>query len=463
MPLLGLLLPMLLGLAICWPIVSDVPFLVRLALAYGLGLGLLTLAMFFLNVFGMRFSLVNTTVLVSLVIAVVLGTRGERNWRGFFWAIRVDPFRRTREFVSSLSIFEKVLLALLIFFLFSHLVIGVYWPVFRSDSLTLYDLRAKFLLVEQSFPAAVAKFQDKLVNMDWTLPVFAHAPMTSLIHTWLYLCGWESPKLFYPLLFVSMAVLFYHFLRDYVPRYHALLFTLVLVTIPFIYVYAASSYPHVAVAFYFSVGTFYLYRWIRVQKWGFLLLSGIFIGLSSWVRQVSGIFFLGYLVILLYVAVSRRRFLGPILFCATSFSIYSLWNIYAENVLHLTGGIAPPISQSVVYIKNMAVFLNGEKWRNVVNWLWNVALIGFRPVHYLLVLTVILYATRVWRHRFMLLIVLSNLALFLAGTYLASLTRAPQSHISSVQRLYIMFLPIIWYFIALATAEPPCKEEENSG
>lgn len=436
---------------------------VRLALAYSLGFGFLTLAMFFLNVIGLKFSLLNTIVFVLLIIGVLLVFLKKRKWLELFSTLKVNPLVRIRQFITSLSLFEKVLVGLLIFFLFSHFVITIYWPVFRSDSLTLYDLRAKLLFTEQSFPGAMARFEEQLVNINWTRSVFSHAPMTSLVHTWLYLCGWASPKIFYALLFLSLAILFYHFLGDHVPRYHALLFTLVMITIPFSYVYASSSYPHFAFTFYFSTGTFYLYRWIRLQKIGLLLLAGIFLGLSAWVRQVTGVFFLGYLLIALYFGFSRRRFLAPFLFAACYFAIASLWDVYSKNVLYFTGGIAPPISEGLSYLLTIGRFLNPTKWKNVLNWLWNVALMGFRVIHYLLLLTIILYINRVWKHRFLFLIVLSNLVLFLVAIYIASLGREEWSHISSIQRLYIMFLPIIWYFIALITAEPDYIKKATSG
>jgi len=451
MLILGLLLPMLLGLAICWLIIPDASIPVRFALAYSLGFGFLTLAMFFLNVFGVDFSLVNTVILVCGLIAILLAIRRKRNRWGLLSAIKVNPFAGIKQFMTSLSGFEKILLGLLIFFLLSHLVIAVYWPVLRSDSLTLYDLRAKYLFTEQSFPGAVAKFQGQLLRLQWTRHVFAHAPMTSLVHTWLYLCGWASPKVFYPLLFISLATLFYHFLSDYVPRYHALLFTLIWVTTPFTYIYATNSYPHFTVAFYFSVGTFYLYRWIRAQKGSFLLLAGIFLGLSSWVRQVSSIFFLGYLIIVLYVGVTRRRFFAPFFFCALYISISSLWNIYCENVFHFTGGISPPISQSFSFLPEIGRFFSFLRWKGILTFFWKDVLLKSGAVYCLLILTILLYLDRIWKHRFLFLIVLSNLILFLIGLYIAM----PTQHIvSSVLRLSIMFFPIIWYFIALITAEP---------
>ncbi len=459
MQILGLLLPMLLGLVICQLVIQKMAIPVRLALAYLLGFGFLTMAMFFLNVIGLRFSLFNTTVFVLLIIGVFLAFLKKRKWLDLFSTLKVNPLTRVKQFIVSLSLFEKVLMGLLIFFLFSHFVITIYWPVFRSDSLTLYDLRARLLFTEQSFPGAVARFENQLVNMDWTGPVFSHAPMTSLVHTWLYLCGWASPKIFYALLFLSLAILFYHFLSDYVPRYHALLFTLVMVTIPFSYVYATTSYPHFVFAIYFSVGTFFLYRWIRLQKISCLLLAGVLLGLSAWVRQVTGIFFLGYLLIALYSGFSRRRFFAPFLFAACYFAIASLWDVYSKNVLHLTGGIAPPISEGLSYLLTIGRFLNLTKWKNVLDWLWNVALVGFQVMHYLLLITIILYINRVWKHRFLFLIIVSNLALFLVAVYIASLGREEWSHISSIQRLYIMFLPIIWYFIAVITAEPHYLKE----
>ena len=452
MLILGLLLPMLLGLVISCLIMRDGAILARLALAYSLGFGFLTLAMFFLNVLGFRFSLFNTTVFVLVIIGVFLVFLRKRKWLELFSALKVNPLTRIKRFIISLSAFEKVLMGLLIFFLLSHLVIAVYWPVFRSDSLTLYDLRAKLLFAEQSFPGAVARLENQMVNMNLTRPVFAHAPMTSLVHTWLYLCGWANPKVFYSLLFISLAILFYHFLSDYVPRYHALLFTLILVTIPFSYVYATISYPHFVFTFYFSVGTFYLYRWIRVQKISYLLLAGVLLGLSAWVRQVTGIFFLGYLLIALYFGFSRRRFFTPFLFAACYFSIASLWNIYSQNVLHLTGGITPSISEGLSYLFTIGRFLDLTKWKNVLDWLWKV-LAGFRVVHYLLLLTIILYINRAWKHRFLFLIILSNLVLFVVAAYISYLDRGQLSHTTSIQRLYIMFLPIIWYFVALITAE----------
>ncbi len=455
MLILGLLLPMLLGLAICWLIIPGVAISMRFALAYSLGFGFLTLGMFFLDVLGLKFSLVNTTTLVFGVIGLLLVLRGKRNWLRLISAMKINPFARMKEIMTSLSAFEKIVIGLLIFVLLSHLAIAVYWPVFWSDSLTLYDLRAKLFFEEQSFSGAGARLLERLVNLDRRARVFSIAPMTSLVHTWLYLCGWTNPKIFYPLLFISLAVLFYHFLRDYAPRHHALLFTLVLVTTPYMYVYASISYLHFSFAFYFSVGTFYLYRWIWRDERRSLLLAGIFLGLSGWVRQLSGIFFLGYLIILLFVCISRRRFLALFFFCGLYFSLASLWNIYFPMVFHFTavGGDSRAVSQVFEYLPMIGRFFDFLQWKTALTFFWKYVSPNFRTIYYVLILTSLLYIDRVWKHRFLFLIILSNLIIFLIGIYVEILNRGYQAPADSAKRIFITFIPIIWYFIALITAE----------
>lgn len=465
MLILGLLLPMLFGLAICWWVIPDVAVSVRLAFSYGLGFGFLTLAMFGLNVFGVKFSLVNTTIFVLAIIGVLLAFKGKKNWSALLSAMKVNPFPRIKAIIVSLSAFEKIVVGLLLFFLLSHLVIAVYWPVYWSDSLTLYDLRARLFFEEQSFSEAGARLQEQLVNLDRRPYVFRIAPMTSLAHAWFYLCGWASPKVFYPLLFISLAVIFYHFLRKYVPRYHALLFTLVLVTTPYLYVYAGVSYLHVPFAFYFSVGTFYLYRWIRTDKRSCLLLAGVLLGLSAWVRQLSGIFVLGYLVILLFVCIPRRRFLTLFLFCGLYFSISSLWNTYFPQAFNFSvvGGDSRSVSQVLEFIPMLGRFFDSVQWKKALDFFWKGVFPNFRVIYYLLILTTLLYIDRVWKHRFLFLIILSNLILFIVGIYIEVLNRGYQAPADSAKRIFITFIPIIWYFIALITAEGKSSNSNATG
>jgi len=462
MLILGLLLPVSLGLTISWLIIADVPVLERLGLGYALGFGFLTLAMFFLNVLGINFSLINTVIFVSGVIGVSLMFLRRKNWRGWLLSARLSSSRRMKGIVRSLSVFEKILIGLVIFFILSNLMIAVYWPVWWSDSLTCFDLRAKLFHEVQSFPEAMAILRDRVLKENFGFYVFEKPPMTSLVHTWLYLCGWTNPKVFYSLLFLSLAVIFYHSLRDYVQRYHSLLFTLILVTTPYIYIHATNSYTNFTFAFYFSVATFYLYRWLSTQKKGFLVLAGIFLGLTSWIRKESTIFFLGYLIILSFFSIYRRRFFAPLIFCLLYFSIMPLWELYGKIVFHFQRVGGPGGISGITAILTMSSrFLDFLRWKDVLTFFWNDILAWVRIVFYMLILSVLLYIDRIRRHLFLFLIVVLDIALFLTGTYVTTLRDGFAGSLGSARRLFLMFLPIIWYFVALITAEPKSPDSNT--
>ena len=329
MLLWGLLLPTGFGFVVSLLVSRRINIIERLALGYGLGFGLLTLGMFFLNVTGIKFSAVNTRVLLSGITLVSLGYLARKNWPGRFSSEKSNLFLGKKGTTFPLYPFEIIIMVLLGFFFLSTTILSLYWPVIWSDALTCYDFKAKILAETQFFPEAA---RLEISRPGW---IFLYPPMTSLVHAWLYVCGWENPKIFYPLLLLSLATIFYYSMRDYSPRYHCLLFTLILVATPIIFSHSHHAYLNLPFTFYLSGGVFYLYRWMSSQKKGFLALAGILLGIGSTVRRESPIFFLGCLVVLVYFSISRRHFFAPILLALLYFSIVPLWSIYYHHVLNL--------------------------------------------------------------------------------------------------------------------------------
>jgi len=274
------------------------------------------------------------------------------------------------------------------------------------------------------------------------------------------------------------------------------------VSTPSLYSHATSAYTNFPFAFYFSVGTLYLYRWMSTSKKGFLTLAGLFLGLSSWVRQESTIFFLAYWVVLLYFSISRRRFFAPLWFGFLYFTIQPLWEIYYPHISHpqssamilpssriisessamlfqssnplslssglgsFFGTILSKLSKIIsLYIRVIVSPLRDSsglfgqlfdfvRWKQVLQYLQKNVLMPYRVIAYLFVATIGLYANRIGKHRFLLALILSSIILFVIGSYGFSLRIAYWKAIGgSAERLFMMFLPIIWYFIALMTAE----------
>ena len=113
MPILGLLFVALLGFIISLLIVSDIPIFERISIAGGLGFGLLTLVMFFLNVAGLKFSLINTVILVSTLIVLSLIYLLLRRKISYSSLGKLNVLKNIKQTISSLSIFEGIIIALL--------------------------------------------------------------------------------------------------------------------------------------------------------------------------------------------------------------------------------------------------------------------------------------------------------------------------------------------------------------
>lgn len=464
MLILGLLFPALFGFIISLLIVSDIPIFERVSIAYGLGFGLLTLAMFFLNVAGVKFSLINIVILISTLMTLSLIYLLLRHRISYPSLRKLNVFKKIKQTISSLSMFEGIIMGLLAFFLLSNIAISLYWPVWESDALSMFDFRARVFAKTQSISEAA-----RTITIISPASFLTYPPLASLVNTWLYLCGWTNPKIFYPLLLICLAIISYYSLRDYSLPYHALLFSLIMVTNPGIYFYAASSYINLPFAFYFAAGIMYLYRWMSTQKKGFLSLAGIFFALFAWTRRESMPFFLGSLLILIIFAISRRRFFAPILFTLLYFSVEPLWKIYLANLFHSQYTVIDAVTDTVTASSSfvpeasgalplLRLFFDFAQWRKVLAWMQVWIVSNHRETLYSLILVTLLCIDRVRKHLFLFLLVYLNLVLFTLASYMVLLTWDWWKGAgASAKRLFIIFPPIMWYFMALLTAKTKDK------
>jgi len=186
-----------------------------------------------------------------------------------------------------------------------------------------------------------------------------------------------------------------------------------------------------------------------------LFLAGVLLGLSSWVRKESTIFFLGYLVVLLAFSIYRRRFFAPLVFALLYISIASLWDVYGRFVFRFERVGSPGAMSGIPAILAMSSSLfDFLRWRDVLIYFWKDVLAWVRIVFCMLIFTALLYIDRIRRHLFLFFIVVLDIVLFLTGTYLTTMREGFGGSLGSARRLFLMFLPLIWYFVALITAEP---------
>lgn len=318
------------GLSITLYLARQSAFLERLALAYCLGWGFLTLLMFCVSALGipLSFSSIATPLVTITVILSSVWWRGKGKRLDDLKFHPGDALRRIREGIRGLSIFERALLALVGVFLLYSLVMACYWPVHWWDAVTLYDFRARVFFDTRSI-------QETPLRVDEPGYVMSLPPMTSLVHTWIYLAGGANPKFFYTFLFASFLVMSYYFMREYCSSLGSLTFTALLSSTWVFVDHSTEAYTNLPFACYYALATIFLYRWMLHRRKSHLILAGLTLGLSGWVRAESQAFFVGYLAVLAVYSLRRRTYTAPLIFALLYLSIEPLWALYVRYVLHL--------------------------------------------------------------------------------------------------------------------------------
>lgn len=436
------------GWVVTLVIAPDLRFLERLALAYGLGLGLMTLLMFCLDLVGLSLSLATMLAPLVMLTAIMGGmrmsTRGIKAGRIDAWNIK---FRRLLprlvERFKSLSTLEKMLVFMISLLLLSHLLITSYWPVYAWDALTVYDLRARLIVEKGSIYEGLMTLK-RFSEHGLGLP-----PFTSLAHTWIYLWGIDNPKFVYSALFASFLIIFYCSLRQHCNMLCSLTFTLLLASSPVIFAGASTAYTNFPFAFYFGGGVLYLYRWMDRRTPGALTLAGLFVGLSSWVRAESHAFFLAIFLILTVYCLSRKKYFAPLWFGALYVAIEPLWRRYVGHVL----GSQP--SGGFGGVRTATEILSSQP----VDWTRLVAALDFlreafrgeyTVVLLLFIVATLLHLKNLREHGYLFLLVISNTGLFIMGTYVYSIALPYWREIpGSAFRLSMFIVPLVLCYSAL--------------
>src|SRR5207247_5510619 len=114
----------------------------------------------------------------------------------------------------------------------------LYWPIHSWDALTMFDGRARAILVEGSLAP---------LRHDWYWGSFPL--LTSLGHAMVYFLGGTTPGLIYPLYYAALVLLFYDNVVTLSGRLMAVLGTAALASTPLLWMHAAEPLTNLPFAF----------------------------------------------------------------------------------------------------------------------------------------------------------------------------------------------------------------------
>lgn len=241
-------------------------------LAFGMGIGLISLGTFYLVYAHIRLD--DLTIGVFL-IGLLLGLIG-LNWmvarrRGPREASRIEQ----RTTVNSL---EASMLILIFASCFLVCLDALSQPLLSFDARAIWGMKAKVIFS-----------QEQIYGEDFLNPDRLHAKQryplaVPLAQSFVYHVMGEADdrmgKILFPLFFLALLLVFYAELRKRFRRGYALFGTALLSTLPAFTIYAnggaASGYSDVPLTYFYTVLALSLFRWFREKRSTDLALAGIF-------------------------------------------------------------------------------------------------------------------------------------------------------------------------------------------
>lgn len=421
------------GLPLTFLIVPKHHTLGRIGLSYLLGIGLFTLLMYGTNVLGLKLTFLNN-IFIFLVVSIPLIFIERKSLVNY----RKDLKKSAKNFHPDLL--EKVILVVIAFLIISSFIATFYWPVYIWDALTMYDFRAH-VFAQTGF--IVQSLQD--IGGGYYL---GYPLLTSLSHTVVYLSGGNNPQFIYSLFYLSLGLVFYGQLREFIPRKFSLLFTSMLLSVPQIFNQSVVSYTNLPFMTFFGLGSIYLYIWYKRGMPGYLMLSSILVGLSTWTRATEP-FWLGILAVVVLSSVIRKKYLNILFYSIIFFPIQQAWKYILG---HIAVWQSSTISEVAGYTTVLPNVLNIERWGQVIDFLYQNIIRNWGAVFIVFIVTFFYsIATKTIKETYMMYTIsFIMLIMLVIGNFIFSYTFLAWNAIpDSASRMAMVVYPLFVYSISL--------------
>jgi hypothetical protein len=406
----------------------------RFGTSFLLGFGVFTLLMFCYSTLGLKITLLSTVIALLICITVTFFIAKiifKRN-------ILFNPIDIIKSFIR-LSKLEKILVLAIAGLGVGSLIITTYFPVYIWDALALYDFRGR-IIAQQGFYTQIVK---NFVYFDG-YPLF-----TSLSHTLVYLFGGKNPQFLYSLIYLSFIFIFYGILREFVNKKAAMITTLILATTPVLFDHSTFAYTNLPYTAFLVTGSLYLYLWLVKEKpIGYLILSAILTGLSTWTRSAEPFWAINLLILVLFSMYKFKKYILPtFIYAFFLFLIKQPWSmvVYAGTTIATSeiGSYASTITKTT-FDATRIIEVMGYIYKNII--------VSWFPLIFLFLFCIFINLKKFFkRENFsFLLIIFSYFALLLFATYLFSFNFSGWTGIpDSAKRMAMFFMPLMIFYIGL--------------
>lgn len=428
-----------------WLIRRDLSFslLEKAALSYIIGLGALTLQMFFYSLSGIKFS-VFSLVVPHVFICVFNG----------FMFLKTAPkgakFPKTKN-----EAFDIILLGGILFQAFHAFFKALIKPMDSFDSIGNFAFKAKLFFMQRHIPYEL--FLNKSIDIQHA----DHPLFIPLSEAWvcMFLGKWDDllVKALFPMFFLALLAIFYFALRRVIGKRLALVSTFFLATIPHLLNYAAIGYAEFALLMFYSASFLYIFLWVAYKRENKYLILASFLSIfAMWAKQEGVMFCLINVMMLSLFAILTRKDVKKFELRGIFYfmSIVLIFSLVWFGHLNMTGLSHETINRETfklsVFAKNLnrIPFILYEYEKHIFGpKKWNISLLVFLA-------GLVFYFKTAFKGHFKY-ITLSILLAFLGYTFVFIITPLEiRYHLRTTgSRLLLHFLPIVVFWVGYLAKE----------
>lgn len=313
MPLLALSLavPIFVGYSLVLSLAKNtypIPFLPKLAIAYGLGFGLLTQWMLIIGMANISYSFESIAFPILFFIPCILWSCCRRKDQ-----ILKYQWKRPR-----FTVFEFIMISYLIWNLVFVFLIALNVPLIGWDVLATSSFNAKIIYIERSL-----EFLKNFPHSSYPLHIiFSQVWVSITIGSW----DEQLVKIIFPVYFFCFLIIQYYFLSQFLKSRWAMLGIVLLSSSNFFTFHAGFAYRDLPLAYYSCSAIFFLILWHKQKGSAWLLLAALFSGLSSFVKTEGLLHAFVHLCTLIFILLKMKE--TPIKEKLKHFKTYALINFF---------------------------------------------------------------------------------------------------------------------------------------
>lgn len=408
----------------------------KIGLAFPVGIGVQTLMMLVINMFGIPLTATNVIIcgiLLAIVLLIPLYMRKEETI-GFY----KNSFRFNLSGYNLVWLFFIVVIGYMEYMNFTKCM---YFPTFDRDSLSGFDTIGYVIAQEHTFRGLSIFQPDYMPQMHNAGSYITYAPMLQLSYAFVYLLGAETSKLIPALMYLSLLIAFYGSMQRAISKTGAAIATFFMMITPEMIAFSSLSATNVIHAVCASLGIIYVALWFKYRESKDLYLGSLLLGLNMWIRTDGVVFICAALFVVFIDAIKSKNWKNLLpLFAA--FIPALLWMIFSK-IYNLQ-------AESIAIFR---VYWDAEKagtiWGYMKSHYMNTQFYGWTFVFFLIsVLLNSWYIVKKKDNIALLAMIITASVLYMIALYQIDYKWDSIQNVLaySAKRFMFCFIPIIWFY-----------------